>query len=147
MGLASTFKALLRAVRRHRKLAAVAAATLLPVFLLSAVAVNFCARDISAAKTELTGTAYLRRSWSMVSACDARLPATEWSAVPLGPNVVPRPRLDAMGQALQVEMARVPIQTERMAAKEQETIMSGPSVPAVALSQDSVDDLLADLGF
>ena len=94
MGLASTFKALLRAVRRHRKLAAVAAATLLPVFLLSAVAVNFCARDISAAKTELTGTAYLRRSWSMVSACDARLPATEWSAVPLGPNVVPRPRLD-----------------------------------------------------
>ncbi len=115
MGLASTFKALLRAVRRHRKLAAVAAATLLPVFLLSAVAVNFCARDISAAKTELTGTAYLRRSWSMVSACDARLPATEWSAVPLGPNVVPRPRLDAMGQALQVEMARVPIQTETCA--------------------------------
>jgi chemotaxis protein CheZ len=38
---------------------------------------------------------------------------------------------------------------ERLQAKEQEqaTIMTGPSVPAVALSQDSVDDLLADLGF
>lgn len=36
---------------------------------------------------------------------------------------------------------------ERMLAREHETIMSGPSMPAVALSQDSVDDLLADLGF
>ncbi|MGZ3184365.1 MAG: protein phosphatase CheZ [Telluria sp.] len=38
---------------------------------------------------------------------------------------------------------------ERLQAKEQEqaTIMTGPSVPAVALTQDSVDDLLADLGF
>lgn len=37
---------------------------------------------------------------------------------------------------------------ERLAAKEQEsTIMTGPSMPAVALNQDSVDDLLADLGF
>jgi len=36
---------------------------------------------------------------------------------------------------------------EKLAAKEQETIMSGPSMPAVALNQDSVDDLLADLGF
>ncbi|MFD2368046.1 protein phosphatase CheZ [Pseudoduganella sp. GCM10020061] len=40
-----------------------------------------------------------------------------------------------------------PAVRERLAAKEQESIMSGPSVPAVALSQDSVDDLLADLGF
>lgn len=40
-----------------------------------------------------------------------------------------------------------PAVRERHVAKEQETIMSGPSVPAVALSQDSVDDLLADLGF
>ncbi|HZX27166.1 MAG TPA: protein phosphatase CheZ [Telluria sp.] len=37
---------------------------------------------------------------------------------------------------------------DRLAAKEQETtIMTGPSMPAVALNQDSVDDLLADLGF
>jgi chemotaxis protein CheZ len=36
---------------------------------------------------------------------------------------------------------------EKLAAKEQETIMSGPSLPVVALNQDSVDDLLADLGF
>jgi len=40
-----------------------------------------------------------------------------------------------------------PAVRERLAAKEQESIMSGPSMPAVALSQDSVDDLLADLGF
>ena len=36
---------------------------------------------------------------------------------------------------------------ERLAAKEHETIMGGPSMPTVALTQDSVDDLLADLGF
>lgn len=38
---------------------------------------------------------------------------------------------------------------ERIAQKEVEKVelMSGPSAPAVALSQDSVDDLLADLGF
>ncbi|GAB2854989.1 hypothetical protein GCM10027277_24390 [Pseudoduganella ginsengisoli] len=35
---------------------------------------------------------------------------------------------------------------EKMAQKEVQ-LMSGPSVPQVALSQDSVDDLLADLGF
>ncbi|AVR97989.1 protein phosphatase CheZ [Pseudoduganella armeniaca] len=38
---------------------------------------------------------------------------------------------------------------ERIAQKEVEKVelMSGPSAPTVALSQDSVDDLLADLGF
>jgi chemotaxis protein CheZ len=39
---------------------------------------------------------------------------------------------------------------QKQAAQEQEQpeqLMSGPSVPAVALDQDSVDDLLADLGF
>ncbi|AXA89740.1 protein phosphatase CheZ [Massilia sp. YMA4] len=38
---------------------------------------------------------------------------------------------------------------ERLAQKEVEKVelMSGPSAPTVALSQDSVDDLLADLGF
>jgi chemotaxis protein CheZ len=38
---------------------------------------------------------------------------------------------------------------EKIAQKEVEKVelMSGPSAPAVALSQDSVDDLLADLGF
>jgi len=35
---------------------------------------------------------------------------------------------------------------EKIAQKEV-SLMSGPSAPAVALSQDSVDDLLADLGF
>lgn len=35
---------------------------------------------------------------------------------------------------------------EKMAQKEVQ-LMSGPSVPQVALNQDSVDDLLADLGF
>ncbi len=35
---------------------------------------------------------------------------------------------------------------EKMAQKEGQ-LMSGPSVPTVALNQDSVDDLLADLGF
>ena len=35
---------------------------------------------------------------------------------------------------------------EKIAQKEV-TLMSGPSTPTVALSQDSVDDLLADLGF
>lgn len=35
---------------------------------------------------------------------------------------------------------------EKMAQKEVQ-LMTGPSVPTVALSQDSVDDLLADLGF
>ncbi len=112
MSLTSTFEALREAVRRHRKLALVAAAILLPVFLLSAVVVNFCAHDIAIAKKELTGTAYLRRAWTLMSACDARQPATEWGAVPFGPSVTPRPRLDAMGQALQVEMARIPLQPE-----------------------------------
>lgn len=39
---------------------------------------------------------------------------------------------------------------QKQAAQEQEqpaVLMSGPSVPTVALDQDSVDDLLADLGF
>jgi chemotaxis protein CheZ len=39
---------------------------------------------------------------------------------------------------------------QKQAAQEQEKpaeLMSGPSVPTVALDQDSVDDLLADLGF
>jgi chemotaxis protein CheZ len=39
---------------------------------------------------------------------------------------------------------------QKQAAQEQEQpaqLMSGPSVPTVALDQDSVDDLLADLGF
>lgn len=37
---------------------------------------------------------------------------------------------------------------EKQAAQEQpQPLMSGPSVPTVALDQDSVDDLLADLGF
>ncbi|MRV76546.1 protein phosphatase CheZ [Duganella sp. FT92W] len=35
---------------------------------------------------------------------------------------------------------------EKMAQKEVQ-LMSGPSVPTIALNQDSVDDLLADLGF
>jgi chemotaxis protein CheZ len=34
---------------------------------------------------------------------------------------------------------------EKLAAKP--ALMSGPSVPSVALDQDNVDDLLADLGF
>ncbi len=116
MSLTSTLAACLQStrqvVRRHRKLAVVAAAILLPVFLLSAVVIHFCANDIAVAEQELTGTAYLRRAWSMVSACDARLPATEWNAVPFGPGVKQVARLDAMGQALQVEMARVPVQSE-----------------------------------
>jgi chemotaxis protein CheZ len=37
---------------------------------------------------------------------------------------------------------------QKQAAQEQpEPLMTGPSVPTVALDQDSVDDLLADLGF
>ena len=39
-----------------------------------------------------------------------------------------------------------PAVREKIAAKEV-TLMQGPSTPTVALSQDSVDDLLADLGF
>lgn len=39
-----------------------------------------------------------------------------------------------------------PAVKEKIAQKEV-SLMSGPSAPAVALSQDSVDDLLADLGF
>lgn len=39
-----------------------------------------------------------------------------------------------------------PALREKIAAKEV-TLMQGPSTPTVALSQDSVDDLLADLGF
>jgi len=112
MSLTSTFEAFRAAFLRHRKLALVAAAVLLPVFLLSAVVVNFCAQDIAAAKKELTGTAYLRRAWGLVSACDARQPTYEWTAVPFEPTVTARSRLDAMGQALQVEMARIPLQSE-----------------------------------
>ncbi len=36
---------------------------------------------------------------------------------------------------------------EKLAEKEKENLMGGPSMPAVALDQDNVDDLLADLGF
>ncbi|MES2259034.1 MAG: protein phosphatase CheZ [Pseudomonadota bacterium] len=39
-----------------------------------------------------------------------------------------------------------PAVREKIAQKE-ESLMSGPSAPAVALNQDNVDDLLADLGF
>lgn len=110
-----TFGALPKAFRRHRQLVAVAAAILLPVFLLSAVVVNFCAQDIAAAKRELTGAAYLRRAWGLVSACDARQPAVAWNAVPFAAGVKPRPRLDHMGQALEVELARIPLQSETCA--------------------------------
>lgn len=112
MSLTSTLEAIRKAFRRHRKLALVAMAILLPIFLLSMVVVNFCAHDIAMAKKELSGTAYLRRGWALVSTCDSGLPATEWGAVPFAPAVTPSPRLDAMGQALQVEMERIPVQSE-----------------------------------
>jgi len=36
---------------------------------------------------------------------------------------------------------------EKLAQKQEVPLMQGPSVPSVALDQDNVDDLLADLGF
>ncbi|MGK5024148.1 protein phosphatase CheZ [Janthinobacterium sp. RB2R34] len=36
---------------------------------------------------------------------------------------------------------------EKLAQKQEAPLMQGPSVPSVALDQDNVDDLLADLGF
>ena len=39
-----------------------------------------------------------------------------------------------------------PAVREKLAAAKP-ALMSGPSVPSVALDQDNVDDLLADLGF
>jgi chemotaxis protein CheZ len=40
-----------------------------------------------------------------------------------------------------------PTEVREKIAQKEVSLMSGPSAPAVALSQDSVDDLLADLGF
>ncbi len=58
-------------------------------------------------------------------------------------------------QTVEAELAQLlkdnapPDKREKIAQKEVEKVelMSGPSAPTVALSQDSVDDLLADLGF
>jgi len=113
--LTRMFGALRAAFRRRRKLALVAAVILLPVFLLSAVVMNFSAQDIAMAKKELTGTAYLRQAWGLVSACDARQPAAAWDAVPPGAAMTSLHRLDAMGQALEVELERIPIQSETCA--------------------------------
>ncbi|KQV80380.1 chemotaxis protein CheZ [Massilia sp. Root351] len=40
-----------------------------------------------------------------------------------------------------------PTEVREKIAQKEVSLMSGPSAPAVALNQDSVDDLLADLGF
>jgi chemotaxis protein CheZ len=40
-----------------------------------------------------------------------------------------------------------PVEVREKIAQKEVSLMSGPSAPTVALSQDSVDDLLADLGF
>ncbi|HEY1151812.1 MAG TPA: protein phosphatase CheZ [Pseudoduganella sp.] len=40
-----------------------------------------------------------------------------------------------------------PAEVREKIAQKEVSLMSGPSAPSVALSQDSVDDLLADLGF
>ena len=58
-------------------------------------------------------------------------------------------------QTVEAELAQLlkdnapPDKREKISQKEVEKVvlMSGPSAPTVALSQDSVDDLLADLGF
>ncbi|MBB3118985.1 protein phosphatase CheZ [Pseudoduganella violacea] len=40
-----------------------------------------------------------------------------------------------------------PVEVREKIAQKEVSLMTGPSAPTVALSQDSVDDLLADLGF
>jgi chemotaxis protein CheZ len=40
-----------------------------------------------------------------------------------------------------------PVEVREKIAQKEVSLMSGPSAPTVALTQDSVDDLLADLGF
>ena len=40
-----------------------------------------------------------------------------------------------------------PAEVREKIAQKEVSLMSGPSVPSEALTQDSVDDLLADLGF
>lgn len=40
-----------------------------------------------------------------------------------------------------------PAEVREKIAQKEVSLMSGPSVPSEALNQDSVDDLLADLGF
>ncbi len=48
-----------------------ALAVLLPVCVLSGVEVHDCMDEIAFTKKELTGTAYLRRTWNVISAFDA----------------------------------------------------------------------------
>ncbi|ESQ89000.1 hypothetical protein ABAC460_14565 [Asticcacaulis sp. AC460] len=60
-------------LKRRRKLLLIALAVLLPVFVLSGVVVHDSASEIAFAEKELSGTAYLRRTWNVVSVCDAWL--------------------------------------------------------------------------
>ena len=55
-------------------------------------------------------------------------------------------------KAVETELAQLlkdsaPAEVKEKLAQKEAQLMSGPSVPTVALDQDSVDDLLADLGF
>ncbi|ESQ73974.1 hypothetical protein ABAC402_16540 [Asticcacaulis sp. AC402] len=49
-------------------------AVLLPVFVLSGLVIQNSARETAITQKELAGTAYMRRTWDILSACDAGLP-------------------------------------------------------------------------
>ena len=52
--------------------------------------------------------------------------------------------VEAMDLAVNVEENLLRLERD---PENKETLMGGPAMPAVALDQDKVDDLLADLGF
>jgi len=60
-------------IKRRRKLLAIGLAVLLPVFVLSGVVIQDSMEKITFAEKELTGIDYLRRTWTLLSVCDARI--------------------------------------------------------------------------
>lgn len=90
-------------IKRRRKLLAIALAVLMPVFVLSGVVIHESMDDIAFAEKELAGTAYLRRTWNLLSVCDAGItPSHEAFGRPLHGQVLPR--LEAEASAMIAEL-------------------------------------------
>jgi len=90
----------LKSLKRRDKLVLIAAAILLPVFLLCGVVVYSASGTIAETRRELAGTEYLRGAWTMIAACDNGRPVSADEFAPLPPTVKPVPTLETAQRAL-----------------------------------------------
>jgi len=91
-------------IKRRRKLLFTALAVLLPVFVLSGVVIHDSMDEIAFTKKELTGTAYLRRTCNIVSACDAGIPPSRAGfGTPAKGEVLPQLETDGAAMVAALE--------------------------------------------